>query len=96
MAMTMRERIARAVRRAMVGEVLAEGRDLEAEFSEFSLSDQQSYFDAADAVLTELETPTDGMLKDAEYAWPGAFNKSFGECISASYAAAIRASREGK
>jgi hypothetical protein len=84
MAMTMRERIARA---------LWEKFGLPGPYDAIPSEQIKSEFmDAADAVLAELETPTDGMVEKGWMELPARADIYQNEFAS-SFSAAIRASR---
>lgn len=74
MAMSMRERIARAMMRSKAWPVVFKSGSAEL---------------LADAILSELETPTEGMV-DAGWA------NALGEDAAGVWASMIRAAREGK
>jgi hypothetical protein len=89
MAMTMRERIARAIlndlgdRKGILSDV---DEDVKTEIGDT----------IADAVLAELETPTDGMVEAAALTIIDNPDEIHMKLVSAGMSAAIRAAREGK
>ncbi len=60
------------------------------------INGHEDFYSIADAVLSELETPTEGMLSEARAAWPGAAAAPFETCIEVSFIASIRAAKDGK
>ena len=92
MAMTMRERIAkRLFEECYPGATWEHTTELK--------QGQDDFRSLAEAVLAELETPTDGMVEAARRTWTRAFLKAEGtktEGAKDAFAAAIRAAREGK
>lgn len=84
MAMTMRERIAAA----------AGGFKGERMWRASPESVREAYLLAADAVLAELETPTDGMIEAGVDALPS--HRLDADEVFAIVAAAIRAAKDGK
>jgi hypothetical protein len=87
MDMTMRERIARVIWE----------RNLPVELrNSWEDEDKEDWLADADAVLAELETPTDGMVEAAALTIIDNPDEIHMKLVSAGMSAAIRAAREGK